>query len=242
MAGHSKWSNIQHRKGKQDKIRSKIFSKLSHAITIATKEGNSGDPEHNFKLRLAIDKANAANMTKDTINKAIKKAINNKENTELQSIIYEAYGQFGVAILIECITDNKNRTVGAIRGILNKYNGKLGTDGSVSYLFEKKAVFVFDKHQNYDRILELALDENADDIISNAEKQTIILASPDNFYNLHKIFSLVNIPTVEEEIKFLAKSQLELNTMQQEKIQKLLITLDDIDDVQNIYCNVLFDK
>jgi YebC/PmpR family DNA-binding regulatory protein len=237
MSGHSKWANIKHRKSRQDAKRGKIFTKLIRAITVAARTGGA-DIDSNSTLRLAVDKALAENMPRDTIDRAIKRGTGGAEGVNVEEIYYEAYGPSGVAILIECLTDNRNRTVAEVRHALTKHNGNLGTDGSVSYLFEKRGVITFAPDSDEDKIMEIAIDQGADDVIVNPDGSIDVYTTPENFTRIQDAIATEEVPPPENaEIAMVANTQLTIDHDTAEKLLHLIDTLEDLDDVQNVYYN-----
>lgn len=235
MSGHSKWHNIQAKKGKADAARGKIFTKLGRELLIAVKEGGP-DPAGNSKLKNVIAKCKAANMPNDTINNAIKKASSSNENYE--EITYEGYGPSGVALMIDCLTDNRNRTAMLVRSTLTKRGGNLGTDGSVSYLFERKGVIVTDKSVDEDEAMMVALDNGALDFVVNDDNYEIYTPVED-FIKVKEALEELGVKEfITSEVTFVASNLIELDEEQTEKVQNLIDTLEDIDDVQNVYSNL----
>jgi len=237
MSGHSKWANIKHRKSRQDAKRGKLFTKLIHAITVAARSGDA-DIDRNSALRLAVDKALAENMPRDTIDRAIKRGAGDAEGISVEEIYYEAYGPGGIAILIECLTDNRNRTVAEVRHALTKHNSNLGTDGSVSYLFEKRGVITFAPESDEDKIMEIALDQGADDIIVNTDGSIDVYTAVENFAAIQDAIATEEVPPPENaEIAMVANTQLTIDHDTAEKLLHLIDALEDLDDVQNVYYN-----
>ena len=182
MAGHSKWKNIQHRKGKQDAAKGKIFTKLIRELTVAARQGGGGDPNMNPRLRLAIDRSLASNMTRDTIDRAIKRgAADGDGEANLEDVRYEGYGPGGVAILVYCMTDNRNRTAGEVRHAFTKHGGNLGAEGSVSYLFKQRGILCFAPGNDEDKILQIALDSGAEDVVTNDDGSIDVFTAPEDF-------------------------------------------------------------
>ena len=234
MAGHSKWHNIQHRKGAQDAKRGKIFTKLIKEIIVATKKG--GDiVENNPYLKVVIEKAFAANMKKDTINKAIQRGSNNS-NDNYEEVRYEGYGVAGTAIIVDCLTDNKNRTVAEIRHTFNKNAGKLGTNGSVSYMF-KKLGFINFLNATEDELTEIAIDIGANDIIKNADNSIDIVTEPENIFTIKEKLYKKGFAADKYQITMQAENIISLELDDAIKFIKMIDSLDDIDDVQEIYHN-----
>ena len=238
MAGHSKWANIKHRKGRQDEKKQKIFSKLIREITVASKLGGA-EASDNPRLRLALDKALGANMPKDTIERAISRGAGDSDSGNLEEITYEGYGPNGVAVLIEAMSDNKNRTVAEVRHAFSKCGGSLGTDGSVSYLFSKKGQIIV-KESNQEKLLELLISEGIEDIEPFNEDLTLIFTEPNNIHNVKNVLLKEGIEIVEAEMIMDSSQNVELNSEETEKVLKLLEYLEDLDDVQNVFSNAEF--
>ena len=233
MAGHSKWANIKHRKGRQDEKKQKIFSKLIREITVASKLGGA-EASDNPRLRLALDKALGANMPKDTIERAISRGAGDSDSGNLEEITYEGYGPNGVAVLIEAMSDNKNRTVAEVRHAFSKCGGSLGTDGSVSYLFSKKGQIIV-KESNQEKLLELLISEGIEDIEPSNEDLTLIFTEPNNIHNVKNVLLKEGIEIIEAEMIMDSSQNVELNSEETEKVLKLLEYLEDLDDVQNVF-------
>ena len=238
MAGHSKWANIKHRKGRQDEKKQKIFSKLIREITVASKLGGA-EASDNPRLRLALDKALGANMPKDTIERAISRGAGDSDSGNLEEITYEGYGPNGVAVLIEAMSDNKNRTVAEVRHAFSKCGGSLGTDGSVSYLFSKKGQIIV-KESNQEKLLELLISEGIEDIEPSSEDLTLIFTEPNNIHNVKNVLLKEEIEIIEAEMIMDSSQNVELNSEETEKVLKLLENLEDLDDVQNVFSNAEF--
>ena len=236
MAGHSKWANIQHRKGRQDAKRGKLFTKLIREITVATKLGGS-DSSANPRLRAAIDNGLSNNMTKDTIDRAVKRGAGGDENSNVDEIRYEGYGPNGVAVIVDTMTDNKNRTVAEIRHAFSKFGGNLGTDGSVSYLFTKVGLISFQGKIDEDAIMEAALEGGAEDIITNGDNSIDVITNPDNLVDIKDIIVAAGFDPQNTEITMRASTTSELDKKSAETMIKLLDALEDIDDVQKVYSN-----
>ncbi|MFN2334506.1 MAG: YebC/PmpR family DNA-binding transcriptional regulator [Wenzhouxiangellaceae bacterium] len=236
MAGHSKWANIQHRKKAQDSKRGKVFTRLVREITVAAREGG-GDPEANPRLRLAWDKANAANVPKDNIERAIKKATGELEGVDYEEITYEGYAPGGVAVMVETVTDNRNRTVAAVRHAFSKHGGNLGTDGSVAYLFEKKGVISFAPGIGEDRIMEAALEAGAEDIEIDDDGSAEVLTGPDEFVRVVAVMRAAGLEPEEAEVTMRPSVGVELDVESAQKLLKFLDVLEDIDDTQNVWNN-----
>ncbi len=236
MAGHSKWANIQHRKGKQDAARGKIFTKLVREITVAARMGG-GDPEGNPRLRLAMDKAIAASMPKDNIERAIKKATGELEGVEYEEVRYEGYGPHGVAVLVECMTDNRNRTVAEIRHAFSKFGGNLGTEGSVAYQFRRLGVLSFAPGADEERITEVAIEAGAEDVVAFDDGAVEVLADPEGFAGLRDAMQAAGLEPDDAEITQRADVEVTLEGEQAQTVARLLDHLEDLDDTQNVYSN-----
>lgn len=234
MAGHSKWANIQHRKGTQDARRGKLFTKFIREITVSARTGG-GDVGNNPRLRAVIDKALTANMSKDTIERAIKKGIGAGDNDNFEEVRYEGYGPGGIAVLVDCLTDNRNRTVGEVRHAFSKAGGNLGTDGSVAYLFSKSGVLSFAAGVDEDALMEAALDAGADDVIVNDDGSIDVLTSPEQFEAVRS--ALASFKPESAEVTMRASTSVALGQDDAEKMIRLLERLEDLDDVQNVYSN-----
>ena len=236
MSGHSKWHNIQAKKGKADAARGKIFTKLGRELLIAVKEGGP-DPAGNSKLKNVISKCKAANMPNDTINNAIKKASSSNENYE--EITYEGYGPNGVAVIVEASTDNKNRTAADVRHVFDRAGGNLGTSGCVSYMFNKKGILIIDKAEtelSEDDIMMLALDAGAEDFEADEEIYTVT-TSPEDFSKVREALENEGLSFVEASVQMVPTTYVALDEKAQERMEKLLDNLDELDDVMNVYHN-----
>lgn len=239
MSGHSKWANIQHRKGSQDKKRAKIFTKLIREITVAARIGG-GDLTANPRLRLAIDKAKSQSMPKDNIDRAIKKGLGNTEGEDYQEIRYEGYGPGGAAIIVDCMTDNKNRTVAAVRHVFSKYGGNLGSDGSVEYMFDQIGLLTYENISNKEIFFDIAVELDVEDINTDDDKYIEIITSPLNLEKVSNMLQKKGFQPKNSEITIHAKNTTLLNLNQANSMIKLLEMLDDIDDVQNVFSNAEF--
>ncbi|SFV66547.1 FIG000859: hypothetical protein YebC [hydrothermal vent metagenome] len=235
MAGHSKWHNIQHRKGAQDAKRGKIFTKLIKEIVIAAKMGG-GVLENNPSLRTAIDKALAANMKKDTIDNAVKRGSGDLEGDNYEEVRYEGYGVNGTAIMVECLTDNRNRTVAEVRHAFSKHGGNLGTDGSVAYLFTKQG-FISYENGNEEQIMEVALETGAEDIITNDDDSIDVITTPENYFTVKEALINAGLEPNNSEITFEPATRIDLNLGDAEKFMKLIDRLEELDDTQEVYHN-----
>jgi len=236
MAGHSKWANIQHRKGAQDAKRGKIFTKFIREITVSARTGG-GDVANNPRLRTVIDKALTANMTKDTIERAIKKGIGAADGDNYEEVRYEGYGPGGIAVLVDCLTDNRNRTVAEVRHAFSKAGGNLGTDGSVAYLFSKVGVLSFPAGVDEDALMEAALDAGADDVLSNEDGSADVLTSQENFEAVKAALAGAGLTPENAEVTMRAGTSTSLEQEDAEKLIRLIERLEDLDDVQNVYSN-----
>lgn len=236
MAGHSKWSNIKHRKAGQDAKRGKIFTKIIRELTVAARLGGEHVAD-NPRLRAAVDKALGANMTRDTIDRAIARGAGTAESDNLEELVYEGYGPGGVAILIETLTDNKNRTVADVRHGFSKFGGNLGTSGSVSYLFEKKGSISFAPGSDEEKILEVALEAGADDVNIQGDGSIEVVMSPESFGAVKDALIKAALAPASSEVAMVAATEAELDFETAEKLLRLIEHLEDLDDVQNVYSN-----
>ena len=237
MSGHSKWSTIKRKKGEIDAARGKVFQKLAKELYVAAKSGTP-DPDQNAALRMVVEKAKAANMPKDNIQKAIDKAIGNNSDVNFESIRYEGYAPHGIAIMIDCLTDNKNRTAMLVRSTLTKRGGNLGTDGSVSYLFKRLGVIEIEANDNFDMIMDIAIGADCLDVVDNGDCYTI-LTEPDNFLNVKESFENNGITDfLKSEVTYVASNKIALNDEDTEKVMNLIEALEDIDDVSDVYHNL----
>ena len=241
MAGHSKWANIKHRKGRQDAKRGKVFSRLIRELTVASKLGGPA-PEDNPRLRTALDKALSANMPKDTIERAIQRGSGSDEGENLEETTFEGYGPGGVAIIVESMTDNNNRTVAEVRHAFSKAGGKLGTDGSVSYLFIKKGLIQLSNNANLERVMEVAIESGAEDIEENLDKSITISTLPKDFELVKQALIDEKLETMNSEISLVPETSVSTDLETSLKIYKLLETLEDLDDTQNVHSNADFPK
>ena len=236
MAGHSKWANIQHRKNAQDAKRGKLFTKLIREITVAARAGDP-DPAANPRLRLAVDKALAGNMTKDTIERAIKRGSGAQEGENFEEVRYEGYGPGGVAVMVDCMTDNRNRTVAEVRHAFTKAGGNLGTDGSVAYQFTKSGILSYPKGCDEDQIMEAALEAGAEDVVSNDDGSVDVLMQPDQFVDIKEAMIGAGLEPEQAEVTMRAANTTPLELDDAEKMVRLLDRLEDLDDVQDVYSN-----
>ena len=237
MAGHSKWANIKHRKARQDASRGKVWTKVIREITVAAKGGP--DPDDNPRLRLALDKANAANMPKDNIKRAIVKGSGTGETGALEEIIFEGYGPGGVAILVETMTDNRNRTVSDVRHAFSKFGGNLGTDGSVSYLFNKIGIIHISKVTSEEELMDIVLESGADDLVDEGEYFEII-SSSSNLSNVLESLKSNSIENINAELTLRAETSVAIDQEMSEKVLKIMDFMDELDDVQEVHTNAEF--
>jgi len=235
MSGHNKWSTIKHKKGAADAKRGKIFTKLIKEISVAAKLGG-GDPNGNPRLRTAVDKAKAENMPKDNIERAIKKGTGGMEGVVYEETTYEGYGPGGVAVLVEVMTDNRNRTVSDVRSIFTKCNGNMGEAGCVSWMFDKKGLLVFPKGVDFDSLFEVALDAGADDV-SDEDEQVEVVTDPASFIEVRESLLRAGFKPDSAEITMIPQTMVKLEGKQAESMLKMMDRLEDNDDVQNVYAN-----
>ena len=240
MAGHSKWANIQHRKGRQDEKRQRIWTRVVREIMVAARTGG-GDPTANPRLRLAIDKAKAANMPADTIKRNIDKATGNLEGVSYEEIRYEGYGIGGAAIIVDTMTDNRVRTVADVRHAFSKYGGNMGTENSVAFQFKNVGQIVFAPGASEDKVMELALEAGADDVISDEAGAIEVLTEPGAFEAVRDALQAAGLTPELAEVTMRADSSIDLTGDDAQKMQKLLDVLEDLDDVQNVYHNATID-
>ena len=241
MSGHNRWSKIKHKKGASDAKKSKVWTKVIKEITVSARSG--GDPNGNPRLRAAVDKARAANMPNDTIDRAIKKGTGELEGVSYEEFNFEAYGPGGTAILLEIMTDNRNRTTGEIRSLLTKNNGNLGSSGSVAYLFKKLGTVVYEKSSvSEDKVTEAAIELGADDVKSDDESISVI-AEPKEFERIRDGLKAAGLPDpVSAEVTMVSQNKVHLTGREAEVALKLLDALEDSDDVQNVYSNLYVDE
>lgn len=239
MAGHSKWANIQHRKGRQDAKRGKIFTKLIKEITVAARMGG-GDPNFNPRLRLAIEKAKAESMPKDNIENATKRGTGELEGVNYEEIRYEGYGPGGAAVIVDCLTDNRVRTVADVRHAFSKCGGNLGTDGSVVFQFKHCGQIILAPGANEDQVMEIALEAGAEDVVSNEDGSIEILTAPNTDLTAVKdALEAAGITPVQAEIAMKALNETEVSGDDAVKFQKMLDMLDDLDDVQEVFTSAI---
>ena len=236
MAGHSKWANIQHRKGRQDEKRQRIWTRVVREIMVAARTGG-GDVSANPRLRLAIEKAKAANMPADTIKRNVDKATGNLEGVSYEEIRYEGYGIGGAAVLVDTMTDNRVRTVAEVRHAFSKYGGNLGTEGSVAFQFKNCGQLIFAPGTNEDKVMEVALEAGAEDVITDDDGAIEVLTSPTEFEAVKQALEAAGLLPDMAEVTMRAENAIELAGEDAARMQKLLDVLEDLDDVQNVFHN-----
>jgi YebC/PmpR family DNA-binding regulatory protein len=236
MAGHSKWANIQHRKNAQDAKRGKLFTKLIREITVAARMGDP-DPSVNPRLRMAVDKALTANMTKDTIERAIKRGSGAQDGDNFEEVRYEGYGPGGVAVMVDCMTDNRNRTVAEVRHAFTKAGGNLGTDGSVAFQFTKTGVLSYPSGSDEDALMEAALEAGADDVQTNEDGSFDVLTQPEQFIDVREAMAAAGLEPEQAGVTMRANITVALGLEEAEKMVRMLERLEDLDDVQEVYSN-----
>jgi len=236
MAGHSKWANIQHRKGRQDEKRGKVWTKLIKEITVAARLGG-GDLNANPRLRLAVDKAKDANMPNDNVQRAISRGTGTLDGVNYEEIRYEGYGINGAAVIVDCMTDNRTRTVAEVRHAFSKHGGNMGAEGSVAFLFKHCGQLLFAPGTNEELLLELALDAGADDVIAHADGSLEVTTAPFEFTKIREILESAGLKPELAEVSMRPETDVDLDTDQSEAMQKLLDALENLDDVQSVYTN-----
>ncbi|MCZ6565862.1 MAG: YebC/PmpR family DNA-binding transcriptional regulator [Gammaproteobacteria bacterium] len=236
MAGHSKWANIQHRKKAQDNKRGKLFTRLIREITVAARMGGS-DLNSNSRLRLAMDKGLSANMTKDTVERAIKRGAGELDGDNYEEVQYEGYGPGGAAILVDCMTDNRNRTVAEVRHAFSKFNGNLGTSGSVAYMFASAGVIQFAPGTDEDAVMEVALESGAEDVVTSDDGSVEVITTADNFIAVKEAIQASALTPEQAEVTMRASTTASLSNKEGETMLRLLDALDELDDVQNVFSN-----
>ena len=241
MAGHSKWANIQHRKGRQDAKRGALFTRLIKEITVAAKMGG-GDPAMNPRLRLAMEKAADGNTPKDTVQRAIQRGVGGLEGVNYEEIRYEGYGVAGAAVIIDCLTDNRTRTVADVRHALTKHGGNLGTDGSVAFQFTHCGQLVFAPGTDEDKLMEVGLEAGAQDILSNDDGSLEVITEPGDFIAVKTALEAAGLKAEVAEITMKPQNELELTGDDAVKMQKILDALENVDDVQQVYTNAVIDE
>lgn len=240
MAGHSKWANIKHKKAAADAKKGKVFTRLIKEITVAARLGG-GDPDMNPRLRLAMDKAQIANMPKDNVERAIKRGSGDLEGVNYEEIRYEGYGIGGAAVIVDCMTDNRTRTVGEVRHAFAKHGGNLGTDGSVAFLFKHCGQFLFAPGTSEDKVMEVALDAGAEDVVSNDDGSIEVLCVPNDFTKVKEALDRAGLKSEVAEITMRPGSETALAGDDAGRMQKLLDALESIDDVQEVYTTASMD-
>lgn len=236
MAGHSKWSNIKHRKAAQDAKKGKVFTKLIRELTVAAREGGP-EPDDNPRLRAVMDKAYTANMKKDTVDRAIERGAGGGDDDDYDELTYEGYGPFGVAMFVEAMTDNRNRTVADVRYCFNKMGGNLGTDGSVAFLFTKQGIIAYGPDHEEDALMEAALEAGAEDVAEQEDGSFEIVTTPDQFLDVKQSLVASGLTPDNAEVTQVPASYVTLDGDQAGTILKLIDMLEDLDDVQNVYTN-----
>lgn len=241
MAGHSKWANIQHRKGRQDAKRGKIFTKIIKEITVSARLGG-GDPNMNPRLRAAVALAKEENMPSDNITRAIKKGTGELEGVNYEEIRYEGYGINGAAIIIDCLTDNKQRAVADVRHALTKFGGNLGTDGSVAFMFKHCGSLVYEPGTSEDKVMEVALEAGAEDVVTNDDGSIEVITPPADFVAVKEAMEAAGLKAVLAEVTMKAMNEVEFTGEDAVKMQKILDALEDLDDVQEVYTSAVIEE
>ncbi len=241
MAGHSKWANIQHRKGRQDEKRGKAWTRVIREIMVAARLGG-GDPTANPRLRLAIEKAKAVNLPVDTVKRNIDKATGNLEGVSYEEIRYEGYGIGGAAVIVDCMTDNRVRTVAEVRHAFSKYGGNMGSEGSVAFQFKHCGQLVFAPGTSEDKVMEVALEAGADDVITDDDGAVEVLTAPLEFESVKATLEAAGLKPEVAEVTMRAENEIELSGEDAQRMQKLLDVLEDLDDVQDVYHNALIEE
>jgi len=240
MAGHSKWANIKHRKAAADAKKGKVFTRLIKEITVASRLGGA-DPDSNPRLRLAMDKAREANMTKDSVQNAVKRGAGQLDGVTYEEARYEGYGPGGAAVLVDCLTDNRTRTVAEVRHAFTKNGGNLGADGSVAYLFKHCGQFVFAPGTSEDRVMEAGLDAGAEDVIKNDDGSVELIAAPGDFQAVKEALEKAGLKAEIAEVTMKPTSEAELAAGEAGRMRSLLDALEGLDDVQNVYTTAVID-
>ena len=241
MAGHSKWANIKHKKERQDAKKGKVFTKIIKELTVAAREGGA-DPEANPRLRLTIDKAISVNMPKSNIERAIDKGSGNMEGVDYISLRYEGYGVAGAALIVDCLTDNKTRTVADVRHAFTKNDGNLGTDGCVAYQFKNQGYLLFAPGTNEEKLMELALESGAEDVVQNEDGSLEIVTSPQDFSRVKKALDDAGFNAEEAAVTLRAENEVFLSGEEGQKMQRLINALEDLDDVQEVYTSAVIEE
>ncbi len=241
MAGHSKWANIKHRKAAADAKKGKIFTRVIKEITVAARLGG-GDPAYNPRLRLAVDKAYEANLPKDNVERAIKRGAGELDGVNYEEIRYEGYGIGGAAVMVDCLTDNKTRTVADVRHAFSKHGGNMGTDGSVAFLFKHCGQFVFAPGASEEKIMEVAIDAGAEDVITNDDGSVEVICAPGDFEAVRKALEAAKLKAEDADITMKPLNETSLGGEDAGRMQKLLDAIESIDDVQNVYTTAVMDS
>ena len=239
MAGHSKWANIKHRKAAQDAKRGKVFTKHIREITVSAREGG-GDADANPRLRIAIDKALGANMTRDTIDRAIKRGTGDLDGVNYEEMRYEGYAPSGIAVLVECTTDNTNRTVAEVRHAFSKYNGNMGTEGSVAYMFERLGVILMPAGADEEQVMDVVLEAGAEDIVTHDDDTVEITCPSEALHDVVNALIEADMAPESSEVVQRAANEITLNDADAEKVMKLIDALEELDDVQDVFTNADF--
>ncbi len=239
MAGHSKWANIKHRKAAQDAKRGKLFTKHIREITVAAREGG-GDPDSNAALRIAVDKALGVNMTRDTVERAIKRGTGDLEGVSYEDMTYEGYAPCGIAVLVECSSDNKNRTVAEVRHAFSKYNGSMGTSGSVAYMFASVGVIEMAEGADEEAVMEVALDAGAEDIVTHDDGTVEVNCPPSEYVSVMAALEEAQMAVANSEVTKRAENEITLSDEDAQKVMKLIDALEDLDDVVEVFSNADF--
>lgn len=237
MAGHSKWANIRHKKAANDKKRAKVWTKVIRDITVAAREGSTSNPDDNPRLRLAIDKALGTNMPKDTIERAAKRGAGELDGVNVEEILYEGYAPGGIAIMVDCLTDNRNRTVSEVRHAFSKAGGNLGTDGSVAYMFQKLGIFPFPAATDEEALMDVALEAGADDVVAEEDGSFEVVCSQADFITVDDALRKAGFPSDDAEVTMRADLLVALEAAEAEKLLRLVDALEELDDVQEVYSN-----
>lgn len=237
MAGHSKWANIKHRKARQDAKKGKVFTKLIRELVVAAKAGGPY-PEDNPRLRAAVDKALRENMKRDTIDKAIARGAGNQEGDDYEEVRYEGYAPAGVAVMVDCLTDNRNRTVSEVRHAFSKKGGNLGTDGSVSYMFNKQGVISFEPGLDEESVMEAAIEAGADDVIVNDDSSVDVVTPAEDFHTVTDALVKAGYEPSEADVHMESDIKVALDFEDAQKVMELIDMLEDLDDVQRVYSNM----
>jgi len=241
VAGHSKWANIKHKKAKEDAKRGKVFTKLIRELVVAARMGG-GSPDDNPRLRAAVDKALSANMTKDTMQRAIDRGAGNTEAENIEELTYEGYGVSGVAVMVECMTDNRNRTASEVRHAFSKCGGNLGTDGSVAYLFSKKGQILLAEGTDEDSAMEAALEAGADDVVIGEDGSVVVETQWTDLSTIKEALIAAGLEVADADVNQVPSTTAPLNAEDSEKVMKLIDMLEDLDDVQEVHTNAEFDS